>query len=361
MDSTEIDGLRAALGRLSGQEAVRNGRRVAHDLGAMDTSAPNALDDGLVEMGLPLLLLPEELGGAGGGLAELTLVLAEFGRHAVASDLADDAVASYIIGKSTASIAAELAARLSGGSRIAVDDAYFRADWARPHGRDAQSNGVRIARWSSDEPAGVVSIVADAQGAMPIWIPWPALTVTDERRDAAGMRRLSLRADRAESAVVLGESPGELVARASSLARVAMASWLLGVSEGSRQLVVDYGRLRESFGRLIGSYQAFKQRCAESWVATTILGALLRECVDAWERDDNTAAALPSAAAGLACETASLAGSDGILLHGAIGFTWEHDAHLYLRAALSACSRLGGATSQLGIAGSELGFSVAAS
>jgi alkylation response protein AidB-like acyl-CoA dehydrogenase len=349
MDSIELESLRTSLRRLCAREDVSDARRMACDPADSDDTARTALDRGLIEMGLPLMLLPEELGGGGGSIGDAAFVLTELGRHAAASDLADDIVASYVVGASDPA-PRDLADALTDGARFALDDSFYT-------GSDMGFEGeLHVARWSAADPAGVLAGVRTQVGVVPGWIPWSAVTVTDERRDPAGVRRLSLRASDT-GVIVLGRDPSDVVDRAGQLAQVLAAASLVGLCEGVCDLAVAYGGLRESFGRLIGSYQAYKQRCAENWVSTSLLGALLRECFDAWTTRAPEAAAMIAALAGTACEGASRAASDSILLHGAIGFTWEHDAHLYLRQALSVAARLGGATRHLSNAGQALGFS----
>nr|WP_275586381.1 acyl-CoA dehydrogenase family protein [Geodermatophilus normandii] len=112
-----------------------------------------------------------------------------------------------------------------------------------------------------------------------------------------------------------------------------MAAEDLGAADRAVLMGVDYAQQRQAFGRVIGSYQAVKHMLVDAWVGVDQLRSLVWWA--AWAADDSPAE-LPLAAAAAkayAAEVAERATETVVQVHGGIGFTWEHDAHLYWRRA----------------------------
>ncbi len=123
------------------------------------------------------------------------------------------------------------------------------------------------------------------------------------------------------------------VARVIDRAAVALAAEMCGVAQKVLEITVDYAKMRETFGKPIGSYQGVKHKCADMLV--DIENAKSLTYYAAWAIDENdpdavTAASMAKAAASDAGRKVCAA---GIQLHGGIGMTWEHDLHLYLKRA----------------------------
>ncbi|MCM3924883.1 acyl-CoA dehydrogenase, partial [Frankia sp. AiPs1] len=126
-------------------------------------------------------------------------------------------------------------------------------------------------------------------------------------------------------------APG--LARTLDAAVTLLAAEQLGVAEAALAAAVDYAKQREQFGRPIGSFQAIKHKLAT--VLLEVEAATSAVMYATWTADE-APAELPEVAsiAGLTCsETALLAASENVQVHGGIGFTWEHSAHLYLKRA----------------------------
>ncbi|MCK5751248.1 MAG: acyl-CoA dehydrogenase, partial [Mycobacterium sp.] len=121
------------------------------------------------------------------------------------------------------------------------------------------------------------------------------------------------------------------LARTCDLALVALASEQLGAAQRCLDAAVGYAKERIQFGRAIGSFQAIKHRCADMLVL--VEGA--RSAVfHAAQATDDRERAVAASVAKVACSEALLQVSfDNMRIHGGIGFTWEHDAHLYVRRA----------------------------
>jgi alkylation response protein AidB-like acyl-CoA dehydrogenase len=140
------------------------------------------------------------------------------------------------------------------------------------------------------------------------------------------------------------------------LAAVALAAEQLGGLERCLDMSVDYAKARYQFGRPIGSFQAIKHLCADMHVAMELCRSAVR--YSAWAADE-APDELPVAAAvaRAACSDAYFrVAADTIQLHGGIGFTWEHDAHLYYRRAKSTELLLGGQRQQRAVLADRLGI-----
>jgi len=146
-----------------------------------------------------------------------------------------------------------------------------------------------------------------------------------------------------------------VLSKTLDLAAVALAAEQLGGLQRCLDLSVDYAKNRYQFGRAIGSFQAIKHLCADMHVAMELARSAVRYA--AWAADE-APDELPVAAAlaRAACSDAYFeVASNTIQVHGGIGFTWEHDAHLYFRRAKSSQLLLGGQRQQLATLADRLG------
>ena len=120
-----------------------------------------------------------------------------------------------------------------------------------------------------------------------------------------------------------------------------LASEQVGLADRALEITLAYVKQRYQFARPVGSFQALKHRLADWWVAVTQARAAARyaaACLADGDQDAPVAVALAKATCS---ETALLAAQEMIQLHGGIGFTWEHPAHLYLKRAKSTSIGLG--------------------
>jgi alkylation response protein AidB-like acyl-CoA dehydrogenase len=138
-----------------------------------------------------------------------------------------------------------------------------------------------------------------------------------------------------------GAAAEQAVATALQAGAAMLAAEQLGLAERALEITLDYVKQRRQFARPVGSFQAIKHRLADLWVAVTQARAASRyaaACLAAGDPDTPIAVALAKAACS---DTALLAGQEMVQLHGGIGFTWEHPAHLYLKRAKSSSIGLG--------------------
>ena len=140
--------------------------------------------------------------------------------------------------------------------------------------------------------------------------------------------------------------PGDgaaLLARALERARIALAAESLGGAERCLALSVDYAKTRVQFGRAIGSFQAVKHRCADMLTLIETARSAVYWAAFCAASDDPELSVAAAIAHSYVGDAYLRAAGDTIQIHGGMGFTWEHDAHLHLRRARSSAELLGDA------------------
>jgi alkylation response protein AidB-like acyl-CoA dehydrogenase len=292
------------------------------------------------ELGLTALAVPEALGGAGAGPGEAAVAVEELGRVLLPSPYLSSAVVALALA-GAADACPQAAERYLPGL---ADGSVIGALALDADVTVAGGTVTGVARNVVDgAPAGVLLVRAgDALVAVPgsgaVAEPLPTLDQT--RRQAA------VRLDRAP-AVAAGPA-----APVVALHRVLLAAECVAAAEHCLDVTVEYLKARHQFGRPIGSFQAVKHRAADLAVAVISAGATAR-----------TAAADPAALAALAplaalhcSRTFVRVAGEMIQLHGGIGFTWEHEAHLYFKRAKSSQLLLGPASALRAEIGREAGL-----
>jgi alkylation response protein AidB-like acyl-CoA dehydrogenase len=280
--------------------------------------------DELAELGWLGLHLGEEHGGQGYGLAELAVVLEELGRAVAPGPILPTVLAAAVV------------------DRLAADDIQARllpglADGSTPAAVAFASDPC------PDEWAAVLGGATAALVVVPIdgdwWaLPTDGLTVEEHRSLDPTRRLTTVRLDGQPQGHCLGPEPRPGLVRD-------LAATLLGAeSTGGAAWCVDtaaaYAKDREQFGRPIGQYQAVKHRCAD------MLGALELARAATWDAvrggDEDEVAVAMAVTGALAPDAFATCAQGCVQVHGGIGFTWEHDAHLYLRRAMATRQLLGG-------------------
>jgi len=133
----------------------------------------------------------------------------------------------------------------------------------------------------------------------------------------------------------------EILERTLRLAAVALAAEQVGAAQKCLDMSVEYAKLRVQFGRPIGSFQAIKHKCAD--MLLEVESARSAAYYAAWAAADGSdeLPLLASLAKAYCSDAFANAATENIQIHGGIGFTWEHDAHLYYRRAKSTEQFLG--------------------
>jgi len=287
----EQRGFASSLGDLlASADVVASTRAWADD----DTSAGLALWKRLADQGVAALVVPEESGGLGGSPVDLAVAFEQLGRFAVPGPWVESAAYLPTL---LVDAGPDVVASLAEGALGSVSVAFHAS-----HALDA------------DVASHVYAIDGSARPA----------TAGARTRSVDPARRLFTLEPGAE-AVEIG---GDRLDRAFDLAALACSAQLLGLGEHLLATTVDYVKQRTQFGRPIGSYQALKHRLADVRIALDFARPLVLGAAATFERP--TRARSVSAAKVGAGDAAYAAARAGLQLHGAIGYTAEHDLSLWL-------------------------------
>jgi len=265
--------------RIELAEAVRDflsgthGPEVLRRLDAGDNRDP-AIWQGLVEMGLPGLLVPEEDGGLGLELLDAALVARECGRAALAEPL--------------------------------VEVAFVRAPWLLAQGR-------------TDELAAIAS-GEDRKTPAHIINGWQADGDGEKLRSVDPLRNL---------AALLGDASDD--PHLLNLGALMSAAQLVGQAEAMLDQAIEYAKVREQFGQPIGGFQAIKHKLADVAVALEFARPVLWRAAQAIDGEIDSASIHVSHAKVAATDAAYLSAESAIQVHGAMGYTYEVDLHFWMK------------------------------
>jgi alkylation response protein AidB-like acyl-CoA dehydrogenase len=290
----------------------------------------------LAGLGLLGLHLPADHGGGGFGLSETLVVAEQMGRQLAPGPFVPTVIASAVLagalesdataaGSAAAGVAERLLPGLADGSVIGA--VALGGDAAFADSRVSGDAGVVISGHLADVllvPVGDdVAVVELAAGRVTAVVP----ANLDQSRRAAR--------------VELDAAPAVLLPGARRLltdtARAVFAAEAVGIATETTQQAAEYAKVRVQFGRPVATFQAVKHHCANMLVAAELATAATWDAGRAADAADRAGGSQFSYAAAIAAALAIPAAADNaslnIQVHGGIGFTWEHDAHLYLRRA----------------------------
>jgi alkylation response protein AidB-like acyl-CoA dehydrogenase len=344
--SEEQEELRASVRRFLADKAPSEAvRRWAESEKGYDTALWQQMAG---QLGLQGIAVPEEHGGAGFGPVELGIVLEELGRSLLPSPFfATVALAGQAL---TASRDLEAQARWLPG----IAEGSLTATVALSEGRGASLDAVTTQAVLDDggwrltgtkmfvvdgDAADLLLVVARADDGLGLFaMDGTAAGVTRTRLDALDLTRRLGRIELADApATRVGPEldATEFLQKALDLSVVALAHEQVGGASACLDAAVEYAKIRVQFNRPIGSFQAIKHKCAD--LLLEVEAARSAAYSAAWNAAEDPAELPISAAlAGSYCaEAYTHAAKENIQIHGGIGFTWEHDAHLYLKRAKS--------------------------
>ncbi|MGX1671448.1 acyl-CoA dehydrogenase family protein [Streptomyces sp. NPDC055400] len=323
-----------------------------------------------VELGLPGLALPEQYGGVGCGTTELALACEESGRALAPTPLLATAAlaAPLVLALGTEAQRAELLPRIASGALTATlavpGEGLATAlgltgdncgDWSgggRAGGVQARRDDRHDGGWrlygQADQvldghSAGLLIVAAHTGGfarsrTLLFLVDGDAEGVVRTRRTSLDETRPSARVElRDVAAELLGSGEGEggdvagVLAATGDAAATVLAAEAVGAAGRALERTVEHVRQREQFGRPIGSFQAVKHRLADVYVQ--VQAARSAAYYAAWAAGSGSGERTGGLALAQALEALRTAASEAVQLHGGIGFTWEHDAHLYLKRA----------------------------
>ncbi|GGU14953.1 acyl-CoA dehydrogenase family protein [Nocardioides albus] len=298
------------------------------------------------QLGLTGLTIDEEHGGSGAGTLEAAIVLEEMGREMYAGPYLSTFLGTHLLGLAPKEVQAELLPDVSSGSRIlTVALREEQGSWEAP-GTSTRAEATASGGWVLSGEKRFVTDVATATTLLvrartvdgPAWFAVDQDTDGVEARAAEGLdlaREIGhLSLTRAPGRMVI--APADADAAHQHLldsASVALAAELVGLAGACLDQSVAWSKDRDQFGRPIGSFQAVKHHCANTLVELETARMLARYAAFALGAGTPDASAAASMAKQAAADAAYQASGSNIQIHGGIGFTWEHHAHLYLRRA----------------------------
>jgi alkylation response protein AidB-like acyl-CoA dehydrogenase len=254
------------------------------------------------QVGAAALVVPEELGGAGGELGDAAVVLEELGKALVPTPLLGTTLAelALLAANEPDTDALERLAEGRAIGTVVFDPGYVVngdvADFV------IAANGTTLSRWTS---------------------------FTAHRVDAMDLTRRLARLEPTDT-VDIGDDPG-----LADIAAILLASEQIGAAAKCLDMTVEYTKDRVQFGRPIGSFQALKHRMADLYVAVQSAQAVVNEAI---AEPSATSAALARVAAS---EAFSKVAAEAVQMHGGIAITWEHDIQLYFKRAHGSAQLLG--------------------
>ena len=289
----------------------------------------------LCELGVVGLMAHESRGGLGMGLRDLVLLLEEAGRAGLPEPLADtagvaipvleelassnEAVVSDVISAVAAGEASIAVGRASGGDHELVAGAQG-ADW------------VLLPRLIGPEQWEVYLLSADAVTVAPV-------ASLDPTRRLATLTWSPI----AEAKIASGSEAAAAVVRLRQRGAVTAAATLLGLSERMISMTVEYTAQRTQFGQVVGSFQAVKHLMAGARVALEFARPAVYAAAWALDVGDPETASAVATAKATASDAATEAARVALQAHGAIGYTWECDLHLFSKRAWAIAEEWGSA------------------
>jgi alkylation response protein AidB-like acyl-CoA dehydrogenase len=353
--SEEQEELRSSVRRFC--ESRSPSAEVRRLMATADGYSPPVWEQMATQLGLQALAIPERHGGMGFGYVELAIVLEEMGRSLLCAPyFATVAMAANALLASgdEAACAAYLPSIAAGETIATLALAEDSGRWDdEPVTLTAERSGEG---WTL---TGHKSFVVDGAVANLVLVAartWSGISLLAVEGEAEGLVRAPLATldqTRKLARLEFARTPARLVgaeggawpglARTLDLAAIALAAEQVGGAQRCLDMSVEYAKVRYQFGRPIGSFQAIKHRCADMLLDVESARAAAQYAAWAAAEDSAEVPAMASLAQATCSEAYFKAAADNIQIHGGIGFTWEHDAHLYFKRAKSSQLFLGDA------------------
>jgi alkylation response protein AidB-like acyl-CoA dehydrogenase len=284
------------------------------------------------ELGLGGIALPEAHAGAGLGMVELAILAEAAGAHVAALPMLGSSMAAQAIaaGGSDAQQAQWLPRLIDGSIIGAVGSS-----------ETARAAGDRISGSFDFIPHGNIAGLFVLYAAGKVW------SVAADAPGVTVIPQTTMDQTRPYARLVLADTPGDALATTAAMQHASRAGWLVAAAEalGGAQAcldrTIDYANQRIQFGRPIGSFQAYKHRLADMMIEIEQARSAVWWAACALDEGDETLEIALHSAKSFATDTYAMCAGNMIQLHGGIGFTWDHDAHLFFKRARALQSMLG--------------------
>ena len=335
-----------------------NAERV-REMMATPTAVDDALWQGVAEQGWTAITIPEAHDGLGLGPIELAAVAEEMGRACLPGPLFSTLWAAKVVETSASPYAAEVLPKIAAGEiRATVACFESAAGWDAERAQTAaveDGDAIRVTGTKTmvtDAAAADVIVVAARRSAETILLavkpdddgveisPTSAMAAT---RPVARVTLANVRVP-AERVLATGGAADAALTAGAALANVMLCGELVGAMQWILDTTTEYAGTRKQFDRPIGSFQAVQHMCAD--MLLYLESARSATYYAAWslaESEDDAQAAV-SIAKAYAADAAHEVGNRGHQVHGGIGFTWEHNLHLYYKRATLSATLAGDAT-----------------
>jgi alkylation response protein AidB-like acyl-CoA dehydrogenase len=299
------------------------------------------------ELAWTALTIPEEYGGLGMTYRDLHPLMEEMGRALLCSPFfsticlganalllggSDDQKRRYLPGIAAGETTATLTHTDGGDATYSPNETGYILRGEKRFVLDGHTADLLIVLARSEgskggEEVSLFLVPGDAEGVKRAWLP----TMDQTRRLASvELGDVAVPAD-----ALLGQEGGgsDLCGQTLDLARIALAAEQVGAAEMCLEMSVEYAKVRQQFGRPIGSFQAIKHKCADMlMMIESARSAAFYASALAAQGDPNLEEASSSAKA-FCSDTFFHCAAETIQIHGGIGFTWEHPAHMYFKRA----------------------------
>ncbi len=310
------------------------------------------------QLGLQGLAVPEEFGGSGYTYVELIVVLEEMGRALLCAPY----LSSVALAANALLTSGDDAAKKDYLPGIASGDTIATLALTEPAGRWDEAGVTMTASGSGDSWTldGTKSFVIDGHTAGLVLVPArtrAGVSLFAVAGDAPGLTRTPLATmdqTRKQAKLEFAGTPARLVgpegaawpalSKTLDLAAVALAAEQVGGAQKVLDMSVEYAKVRVQFGRPIGSFQAIKHKCADMLLEVESAKSAAYYAGWAAAEDSDELPVVASLAKAYCSDAYFHAAAENIQIHGGIGFTWEHPAHLYFKRAKSSELYLGDPT-----------------
>jgi alkylation response protein AidB-like acyl-CoA dehydrogenase len=335
--------VRAFLESKSSEEAVRE--QMETDNG-FDTAVWTQMAE---QMGLQGLHIPEEYGGSGFGYVELGIVLEEMGRSLLCAPF----FSSVVLAANTLIHSGDEAAKKAYLPGIASGETIATLAYTEPSGKWDESGITMQASGSAGSYTltGTKMFVIDGHTANLLIVAartGAGVSLFAVDGDAAGVTRTALSTmdqTRKQAKIEFANTPATLIGSEGKgwdilstvldLAAVGLAAEQVGGAQKVLEMAVEYAKVRVQFGRPIGSFQAIKHKCADMLLEVESAKSAAYYGLWCASEMNEELASVASLAKAYCSEAYFHATAENIQIHGGIGFTWEHPAHLYFKRAKS--------------------------
>jgi alkylation response protein AidB-like acyl-CoA dehydrogenase len=311
------------------------------------TGTTGAVWRGLADLGTTGLLVPQEYGGTGMTMVEAGIVTEELGAALHPGPWLSSAVAAprALARLGAANAGAEFLTGIADGTTIAAvgpldrndvavtaverdNDLALRGKIAMP---DAAAANVLLVLAEDGERTGLFAVKTDSSG----------ISVTPERGIDQTRKQFRVALDDVPAHRLATPSPDAIAAVVDDVL-IATAADALGAAQAVMDLAIEYSKVRKQFGQVIGSFQAIQHLCVDMYETVELARSGVIHALWAADNADAQQRHLSALRAKAFAGRLASVGDTAIQVFGGIGFTWEHDAHLYLKRLLSWSAFLGG-------------------